>query len=65
MDEQTNIVYGAWLNAIGSDKEAIVKLENERFLSVLRAALKWADGDLDRAMESVRQELTRELRRVL
>lgn len=62
---EVNIVYGAWMNAITTDKEAIVKLENERFLSVLRMALKENDGDVDRAMDAIRVELIRELRRVL
>lgn len=62
---EVHIVYGAWMSAIGTDKEAIVKLENERFIAMLRTALTKTDGNVDGAMHMIREHLIQELRRTL
>ena len=63
--EETRIVYGAWLTAIGSDKEAIVKLDDQRFAQALKKALSETDGNVDSALFLIRNQLIQELRRVL
>lgn len=61
----TRIVYGAWMNAIGTDKEAIVKLEDSRFVEMLKTAMTQTDGDVENAMYLIREHLIQELRRTL
>jgi hypothetical protein len=59
---EAHIVYGAWIRAIGDERQAIARFDEEKFSALLEDALAVNNGDVRSALASIKEAMIQKLR---